>query len=349
MSFFRHLLLKLEEVADAAKLNVKQIFNLFDPVFIYPYRGYGNENEAWLYGRILEKESIIHDKHEIDETLWRNARKFWKRFESDEIPGVGVSGRLKGIEAIATSDHEGYFMLEFKGLNGIELDNGWHDVELEITDMPYRLKYEKQTTGEVLICRQNVPFGIISDVDDTIIRSHATSTFYSTLTMIRHDARSRTPFEGVSDLYKTLMDHGKNPLFFVSGSSYNLYDLLISFCEYQDIPKAPFFLRNIGLELKQWFKQDTMPYKLEYIQWILDIYQHLPFILIGDSGQHDPEVYLEVHNQNPGRIKAVYIRHVHTDQRKKELLKLSESLEIPFLVLDDSHEAIEHARKMQWI
>src|SRR5690606_29363299 len=137
---------------------------------------------------------------------------------------------------------------------------------------------------------------------------HATSTFYSTLTMIRYDSRSRTPFEGVSDLYKTLMNHGENPLFFVSGSSYNLYDLLTSFCEYQDIPKAPFFLSNIGLDLKQWFKKDTVPYKLEYIQWILDIYPLLSFILIGDSGQYDPEIYLQVHNQNPGRIKAIYIR-----------------------------------------
>ena len=43
---------------------------------------------------------------------------------------------------------------------------------------------------------------------------------------------------------------------------------------------------------------------------MLDLYSNLPFVLVGDSGQHDPEVYADVVREHPGRVRAVYIRNV---------------------------------------
>ncbi|NMM49961.1 App1 family protein [Marinigracilibium pacificum] len=349
MGIFKRIIRATEDGVDKFQYQVKEKLNLFDLVFIYPYRGFGNQKKARIHGRILEKEPIIHDKNELPDSFWTNLKKTWKRYESDEIPGVTIKGEFYGIECTTISDNEGYFTLEFDGLNSTHLKNGWHPVNLEITDMPFDLEYEKKTTGEILICEQDNPFGIISDVDDTIIVSDAMHSIKRIITMISNDAPSRTPFEGVSELYHKLIQNFKNPLFFVSGSSYNLYDMLISFCEHHNIPKAPFILRDLGIDKEQWIREDSEPYKISNIERIMDIYPKLKFILIGDSGQHDPEIYFKVWKDYPDRILAIYIRDVHTEDRSDEVTKMAQEIDVPFLLMKDSHQAIEHARMEGWI
>lgn len=339
----------VEGALDEAKMAIKEHLNLFDPVIIYPYRGYGNMDVGYIEGRILEREGIIHGEKDLENSLWNNIRKAWKRYESDEVPGVTIEGTIHDKTVRGVSDGEGYFLLEFKDLGELDLADGWHEVDLRIVDMPFDLEYEDHAVGEILVSRQAYSFGIISDVDDTIIETHAMTAIKKITTTLTKDAESRVVFEGVQELYRALIQDNQNPLFFVSGSSYNLYDMLVAFCEYNDIPKAPFLLRDLGLDTKQWIKQDTLPYKKEHIEHILNTYPKLDFICIGDSGQHDPEIYLEIHRQNPGRLRAVYIRHVHTDARLQKLREMEKEFDIPFLVMEHSHEALEHARGQGWI
>ncbi|MCX2744183.1 DUF2183 domain-containing protein [Mangrovivirga sp. M17] len=345
----KKIIKKTESKIDLIQYEVKEKFGLFDKVIIYPYRGYGNQNRAVIHGRILEKEPIIHEENDLPDSFWTNLKKTWKRYESDEIPGVSLKGELYGYEAHCTSDNEGYFFMEFNDLESTSLVNGWHEVKLEITDMPFDLEYDSTATGEILICEQQNPFGVISDVDDTIIVSDAMHSIKRIITMISNDAPSRTPFEGVSELYHKLIHHNKNPLFFVSGSSYNLYDMLISFCNHHDIPKAPFILRDLGIDKDQWIRQDSEPYKVSNIEKIFEMYPRLEFILIGDSGQHDPEIYFKIYKKYPDRIKAIYIRHVHTEERRNEVLSLSKQVDVPFLLMDNSQMAIDHAKENGWI
>jgi hypothetical protein len=46
---------------------------------------------------------------------------------------------------------------------------------------------------------------------------------------------------------------------------------------------------------------------------MLALYRDLPFVLIGDSGQRDPEIYARLVGENPGRVLAVYVRNVSRD------------------------------------
>ncbi len=349
MSSIRNKISSAEEGFDQFKLKLKNALNLFDPVIIYPYHGYGTGDEFFIQGRVLEKEEVIHGEEEHDNSLWNNIRKVWKRYESDEIPGVEIEAEMEGLSAKTTSDDDGFFELKFKVPEGKTLSDGWHEALLRITNMPFDVKFEEIAKSQVLISNQHDNFGIISDVDDTIIKSSAMSTFKKLKIMLTQNARNRVAFEGVEKLYQQLVANGKNPLFFVSGSSWNLYDMLVSFCSHQNIPTAPFFLRNLGLSPKQWLKQDTSPYKKEYITHIMTVFNRMPFILIGDSGQKDAEIYAEIIKEFPGRIKAVYIRHVYTDKRKQELQQMTESIEVPFLILNDSKNALEHAIQMNWI
>ncbi|MFW6257514.1 MAG: App1 family protein [Prolixibacteraceae bacterium] len=338
-----------EKSFDKAKLKVKNKLHLFDPVIIYPYRGYANGYKAQIHGRILEKERMIHEEQVAEDTLWNNVRKIWKRYESDEIPGVALEGEFFGIKSKTRSDEEGYFTLVFEGLEKEELADGWHKAKIRITDMPFDVEYEETAIGEILNSSQQNEFGIISDVDDTIIKSHAMNLIKKLRILITKNVKNRVAFEGVDELYRKLIAKGKNPLFFISGSSYNLYDMLVKFCELQDIPDAPFVLRDLGLDARQWIKMGTMKYKKQHIHHLLEFYDQLPFIFIGDSGQKDPEIYLDIYQNHPERVKAIYIRHVHTDKRKKELEDMIKSTDVPFLVMSHSRDAVQHAAENNWI
>lgn len=345
----KNWIIKAERGFDQAKYRVKNKLNFFNDVIIFPYRGFGNKNEAFIRGRVLEKEEIIHGDKIVPNNLYYNLKKTWKRYASDEIPGVGVKGTLNGVEADSISDNEGYFDLHFKDLHVFDLEDGWHDVELEITNMPFGLGYEEKAVGEVLISDQDNSFGIISDIDDTIIHTDIINKVQMILNTIRYDSENRVAFDGVPELYRKLSQNHQNPLLFVSGSSYNLYEMLDVFCRLNEIPKAPFVLRDLGIGPSQWVKESSHSFKTRNIEMILEVYDELSFILIGDSGEEDPEIYLDIHQKYPGRVKAIYIRHVHSDARQREIEEMTESLDIPFLLMKDSGEALEHAKRLGWV
>ena len=118
-------------------------------------------------------------------------------------------------------------------------------------------------------------------------------------------------FPGVAAFYRAL-ERGAggseaNPIFYVSSSPWNLHDVIADFLDAQEIPVGPMLLRDwdIGREMMR-----TRQYKLAQIREIMGTYPSLPFILVGDSGQEDPEIYGELVTEFPGRILAIYIRNV---------------------------------------
>src|SRR5690606_25786914 len=100
--------------------------------------------------------------------------------------------------------------------------------------------------------------GIISDIDDTILISHSTSLIKKLRLMLLKNASTRLPFEGVAAFYRALHrginSNCLNPLFYVSSSEWNLYDLLIDFCNHQHIPKGTFMLHDLKVGILKLFK-----------------------------------------------------------------------------------------------
>ena len=64
-------------------------------------------------------------------------------------------------------------------------------------------------------------------------------------------------------------------------------------------------------------------HKLGPIRRILETYPALSFVLLGDSGQQDPELYLRVLREHPGRICAIYIRDVSATRRDRQVDELA--------------------------
>ena len=107
-----------------------------------------------------------------------------------------------------------------------------------------------------------------------------------------------------------------------------LYDLLSQFFHLHHIPVGPvLLLRNWGISEEELLPLENRAYKLRTIVRILDTYRDLPFLLIGDSGQQDPEIYADIVRMYPQRIAAVYIRNVReTEARSKAIAKLAQQV-----------------------
>ena len=306
---------------------------------IAPYRGFGRGNELLLRGRVLGEKAITRAR--AAESVWRNALNTYRRFQSDELAGVTVRASYRDSVVETVTDGEGHFQVRLQP-TVMDVDRIWHEVNLLLPD-----REAKAATGHVLVPAPDAALGVISDIDDTIVVTGATSLRQMVSSVLLQNAATRLPFEGVADFYK-LLHGGRNPIFYVSSSPWNLYDLIADYMDIHGIPHGPMFLQDYGIDDDTWIHDAHDVHKLREIQAILDYYAPLPFVLIGDSGQHDPEIYLNVIRANPGRIRLAIIRDVTTATRDQAVGKIAEEARtagVEMVYVQDSAQAREHARR----
>lgn len=340
----------VERGYDTVKRRLANRFDRDDPIQILPYRGFGTPERVLLSGRVLQDEPIGAAGEK--DSVWKNLGNMWKRFESDELPHARLRASFQGWRGEVVADEEGYFQVDARPAEPPAPGRLWHDVDLELLDVP-----GVRASGSVLVPPQEAEFGVISDIDDTVIETGVTRRLVMARTVFLGNARTRLPFKGVAAFYQALCDgvtpRCANPIFFVSSSPWNLYDLLIEFMELQSIPRGPLLLRDFGLDRRKIFHTPSAAHKLGCIRPILDLYPRLKFILIGDSGERDPEIYRQVVREYPGRILAVYIRRIGSALgRDDSVLGLAKEVReegVPMLLVPDTEAAAVHAADSGWI
>jgi phosphatidate phosphatase APP1 len=325
-----------------------------DPWQIVVYRGHGTSGRAFVHGRVLENEGIV-PAAEADST-WRNIVNTFKRLESDPLPFAHVRARVAGAERELHADDEGFFSGWVDHAAPLSRERLWHPVDVDLVAPAVAGQGVVRGHGLVLVPPPEAAFGVISDLDDTVIQSHVTSFLRAARTLLVENSRTRLPFPGVAAFYQALnLGDGErplNPIYYVSSSPWNLYDLLEEFLELQGIPAGPLLLRDWDADHAA-VTGGHRGHKGSLIRGILALHPTLPFILIGDSGQHDPEIYRDIVHEHPGRILAVYIRNVSRGADRPaairaladEILAAKSSL----VLADDTLAAAKHAAEHGWI
>ncbi len=350
-------ILKAEEKIDHLTFKLKDKLWPNRPLHIMVYRSYGTPERLYVKGRVLVNKGIRQS--EGADTTWENLMNMYRRFESDEIPGARMQITLQGKQHEITTDTEGYFVLNLQPETPLQLEDVWHPIELELTDAPVsNFKAGIKETAYVLVPPPDAEYGVISDIDDTIMRTGATSLLESGRNVLLNNAHTRIPFHGVSQFYKSLQlgRNGKrnNPFFYVSSSPWNNYDLLYHFLELNEIPEGPLLLRDFGIDEDKMGHSDHMSHKYKEIENILITYPELDFILIGDSGQQDAAIYSEVVKNHPGRIMAIYIRDVNIEKHTRKVVSLADELkkgggDVEMLLVKETDEAAKHAANCGFI
>jgi len=163
-------------------------------------------------------------------------------------------------------------------------------------------------------------------------------------------AERRTAFPGVAALYQAL-HRGKNdkqerPILYVSRGPWAIYEMLEAFFQLNRIPVGPIlFLREWGLSWRHPWPRRAEDHKRDLIEPMLKLFDDLPCVLIGDSGQHDPEVYAQIVKTHPGRVTAIYIRRVDNDpEREKTIQRLHAELAAQGCALVLARDSLHIAR-----
>lgn len=317
------------------------------------YRSYGTRSRLYLLGRALDDDKLEIRK---EQSFIHTLRNTYKQFDTDEIGNVEIMAELPDASRLMVkTNSEGYFL--FNKTTSMDLkayadDEGWLPINVSFAH-PLKdavISANNQFPAELLIPPITAEFGVISDIDDTILHTGVTS--FLKWRVLRNslfrNAYERISLEGAPDLYNALHSgkkgNGQNPIFYLSNSPWNLYEYLKLFLEFNGFPKGPILLRDFRTPFDRSLKPEK-PHKQKEIINILKTYPLLKFILIGDSGEHDPRIYTDIAVQYPDRILAIYLRSVKHKRRMERVQSIVDNFKtVPVLSVNHSKEAVEHAR-----
>lgn len=344
-----------DDLTDAGIRKLRKRFGREGVPQIQTYTGYASADTIYLHGRVLTNPPLDPDYR--NDRWWENLIHTIQRFASDEVPGVEVEASFDGRKATAISDAEGYFHIKLPRTANPD-DAFWDSACMRIVNHPKARRQTDRAACRVLTVPPDAKYGIISDVDDTILHTGATEiTTMAKLTFFGN-ARTRAPLDGVAKLYEEMQcsvdGDPANPIFYVSSSPWNLYDLLEDFLELNAIPRGPLLLRDLGFDDNKFLKSGH-DHKLDKARRLIKTFDQLPFLLFGDSGQEDARLYAMAAKEFPDRIAGIFIRDIDPDVVSDhdtivdQYVRQAAEVGVPMYLIRDSIQAAEIAIEHGWL
>ena len=336
-----------DDLVDAAFNRYNTRFKRHQPRHIAAYRTFADAHGVELLGRVLARPPLGGPGEHDD--WWDNLANTYRRFDTDEVPNAALRARFLGASLDLRTDHEGYYAATLPPATR-PADALWADARVALADGTL------DTAQPVMQVLPTARIGILSDIDDTILHSSIVDWKVAAQLTFLGNARTRKPLLGVAKLYAALQagvdNAGRNPVFYVSSSPWNLYDLLEDFLALNAIPPGPLFLRDIGTDTGKFIKTPGHGHKLERARLLIERMPQLRWVLLGDSGQQDAELYAAAAQEFGDRIAAIYIRDVDPDKDSPLDAGVDTWIEkvagtrVPMLRVSDSVAIAEHAAQL---
>ncbi len=153
---------------------------------------------------------------------------------------------------------------------------------------------------------------VVSDVNDTIKVTEVLAG--KSRVLERTFLEPFEPVGGMAALYRSWSDRGA-VFHYVSASPWHLYPELAGFLAASGLPEGSFHLRDFRFkDSTRWnLLESARRHKSDAIEELLARFPQRRFVLVGDSGERDPEIYGELARRHPGRIAAILIRRLDAD------------------------------------
>jgi phosphatidate phosphatase APP1 len=293
---------------------------IFFPTVAHPEK----ESGQWvlpIHGWIFEPEKDSILRNALLEGLTKVSEKFFK--EKGDFDKKRFEDRLRMFivdnernKRITISVQGPTFTMKPSKPNG----HFYGEVKIPASDLKGSVKYhalgvkgDRQFEGVGYLLEPG-GVSVISDIDDTIKNSQM---------LDKKKAVEKTFFEefeaipGMSEAYNTWHEQGAS-FHYVSSTPWQLYPFLWEFLKAAKFPAGSFHLKLIRLidaSVLNFFKSPVET-KVPIIKTLINRFPKRKFILVGDSGEHDPEVYGIIGRQFPGNLLHIYIRDVTPDVDK---------------------------------
>ena len=219
-----------------------------------------------------------------------------------DVEDAKVVVTVAGHRAETTSGDEGFFQVTLG--KDRPLKPGTFVVTIEAT--------RRHDRGHRTLYAQVVPAGpgltVVSDFDDTVVVTGVRDLSTLVDNAFLKAPEAVTPVPRMASLYRCLAAGGDTPrvIQYITATPMNLQSRLMRVLAYRRFPRGPVVLKRLSLKTLG----DLKGYK---VHAILDLARRFPdhrFVLLGDDGQKDPEVYRAVQARLKGRVAAILIRQV---------------------------------------
>jgi phosphatidate phosphatase APP1 len=252
-------------------------------VLLFP--AVGTTTQVTLAGRVL-KNGPSGGSSTVSKNLRRLTTSNWE--------GASVEVRFEGQQATVTSGHDGNFEATFSA--------GKTPFPVGLTTAEAAVKGAEPGRATVDVMAADAPFFVISDFDDTVAVTNVLDKSKFVKTVFGQDELTQPVVEGMASFYRCLREQPARPVFaLVSGSPVQYTARVSRFLQKHDFPVFGQYLRDLGPSTLSDYKQPVIRALLKSIPG--------PVVLVGDSGEKDPEVYAQIRNEFPERVKAIFIRN----------------------------------------
>jgi hypothetical protein len=302
---------------------------------VLPYTGYGScptpqgepAGAGWVrvLGRVLLSPPGVTDFGE------RSVRG-WRHFVSAKLAGVPVTVRVGDVQHVTQSSRGGYVDTVVPAA----LPPGWATAVLSVPGAPDAVAPLRVVGGDERL-------GIITDIDDTVLVTalpRPLLAFWNTF--VRHE-ESRRPVPGMPELFAALTRNAPDAfVVYVSTGAWNVVPALQRFVRRRGLPAGPMLLTDWGPTPEGWFRSGQ-DHKRTTFRRLLDDLPQLRWVLVGDDGQHDPQLYDELVWARPEAIRFVAIRRLGATEQL-----LTHGLPMPLPTTRDA-EARGPSTQVPWV
>lgn len=260
---------------------------------VIPYTGYGST--AWI--RVLARV-LLAEPGAVDDIRYKKIRG-WRSFTSVPVNDVTVIIAVDGIEQRVTADRGGVVDAVVEA----SLSPGWHTISMRTED-------SESVDAPVFVVDPAATVGVISDVDDTVMVTALPRPLLAAWNTFVLDEHARTPVPGMAVLFEKLVrDHAGSPVVYLSTGAWNVAPTLTRFLSRHLYPAGPLLLTDWGPTHDRWFRSGRA-HKQDSLVRLAHEFPGLRWILVGDDGQHDEDLYENFAAAYPSNVAAIAIRQL---------------------------------------
>jgi phosphatidate phosphatase APP1 len=265
---------------------------------VLPYPGDGTQGRARVLGRVLLAPTAT-------EPAARRGIPGWRRLLTLERPGVDVVVEVGGARRTVRSDEGGIVDATLE----VRMPEGRATATLTVG--------ERYDTATVHVAPDDARLGVVCDIDDT---AWVTNLHHPLRALWRTLARSsggRRAVPGMAGLLRALHErHPDAPVVYLSNGPWNLAGPVARFLEHGGFPAGPLLMTDWGITPRAWFR-DGQAHKRSSLERLAEDFPQVSWVLIGDDGEHDPDLYGEFAARHPDRVAAIALRQVMPGARER--------------------------------
>ncbi len=263
---------------------------------IVPHAGYGSP--SWV--RVMARLLVTREAPRKRPAKLRG----WRGFTTVPVKQARVvidAGGGRTHEAV--TDRNGFIDCVVEA----ELTPGWGVVDLRADDAD-------PVQAPVRILDPAVSLGIISDVDDTVMVTALPRPLLAAWNTFVLDEHARMAVPGMAVLFERLVNaHPGAPVMYLSTGAWNVAPALTRFLSRHLYPAGPLLLTSWGPTTDRWFRSGR-EHKRATLARLAREFPTVRWVLVGDDGQHDQEIYADFAGAHPDQVAAVAIRHLSPTQ-----------------------------------